>query len=1294
MQRSTQSPRDRFRIRPLRAGKTIIFLVATLAIPQARVAAQTRGTVSRPLVRIVRPAKVVQTVPEESKTQDTTASASGLPPTPEKAAGSQATDFSPREIKRLRATYDSLDDEEKKQMRAVFTDMGVDLAVALGLKEAPPAESPPLTLPDAVRALDFARKPEAVLAARSKLGFAADVIPDLGNGEPLAEWLHMQVMGGEWKIFAEFLPLVPPADATTVYSHILRSTHKGAEGLLPEEVLALGDACPGEMADWQLDVLSQMLAKSARQYGKGQFLAQIRSGTRFFGPQDDVRRERTVKLLIGAGLPLDAYEYLSPLEEAQQQRDARVIYSHARYYEDLVEGGRSGEEEQTHLTTAWRLLGEVALMPDADVDLRKDAMRRAIDLLTRVPPAQASHWLTKVFANDSLGPAALEVVALQAIRFRDKNIDAAKRAQGLVTMKAAMDTLLAQEDLDLQALRIPLRMLTSALADEVDAVVKAKGAFRGVARETDLLYRASPGERWLGAIEPSVSIRGYFSAIAIATIADETDVALDVLANAVNRFPENAVDFADSFLQLWEKRLSPRNAPRTNENPFIFYVSQRVPAAPLTRGRQRRNLERLERVISILDSMGVRARHLPSVTTAFKACHARTEVFERDQIVRVFGPLDGLPAETGAALAQSMRIGLGGDWRDRQVQQTYGMRRSRAEIGELVEVGYELAIEMASRARRLDADSWRHAVLNAALNYDRLQYKQSQRKDDFATYNEYRRQAFSAFEQASLQYAALVEKGLERDDAGVYTQWFAAVLDAGSPAPDEDAAAEATANEDQIDRIAAAMRTLPPDAYERHVGAFARSVVDSLGGVPPEKKPTIVKSAIKIVGDHPAGAPLRSLHELYHDLLKDEIRLRITVDGSDRVAAGQVFAAVLTLRYTNSVDRETGGFDKYLQQDVYARVGNQYRRINYRKQLQRGIEIALSDSFDVEAIGFFEPLTSSVAVKEDGELGWQEKPMAYILMKATDPSVDRIPPTTFDMHFDDQSGPVTLPVVSNSPPIDATGGGQRRPIKKLKIEQLLDARRLIEGTEDRAITLEVQAKGEGVIPDIRELLVGLDDALPGYEISDDGIEAQPLNVIQSDEGNTRYAFLRGVPEEEDAYATPDEDGIFRLETERSWLVTFQPTSAAVGDAFTWPTLAPELEGELVSRQYTDMDITEITTATVAITPRWSLGGKIAAGAGLALIVAVIAWWSRRGPKSSDAVSDGIALPSRITPLSTIATLQRISGHSDTLNPSQRKALEGDIAVVQRAHFGPNGTPKPDEAELRALLERWTSTAEY
>src|SRR5690606_5728240 len=120
-------------------------------------------------------------------------------------------------------------------------------------------------------------------------------------------------------------------------------------------------------------------------------------------------------------------------------------------------------------------------------------------------------------------------------------------------------------------------------------------------------------------------------AMAIATIIDETDVALDVLANAVRRYPDAGADLASEFLKLWEGRLNP-TAPQQQMNYFFYYGPQGLPSAPLTRGRQHRNLDRLERVLVILEEMGVQGRELPAVASAFRACHASTEVYERGEI--------------------------------------------------------------------------------------------------------------------------------------------------------------------------------------------------------------------------------------------------------------------------------------------------------------------------------------------------------------------------------------------------------------------------------------------------------------------------------------------------------------------------------------------------------------------------------------------------------------------------------------------------------------------------------------
>src|SRR5262249_12832442 len=151
------------------------------------------------------------------------------------------------------------------------------------------------------------------------------------------------------------------------------------------------------------------------------------------------------------------------------------------------------------------------------------------------------------------------------------------------------------------------------------------------------------------------------------------------------------------------------------------------------------------------------------------------------------------------------------------------------------------------------------------------------------------------------------------------------------------------------------------------------------------------------------------------DLVKDEIKLRLAVDGDDRVGGDRPFGATLTLRFTAAVDRETGGFGRYLQNDVWARVGNTYKPMNYRDQLKKALEAALGEHLQGECIGFFEALAPPKPVKEAGEDGWMEKPLAYLVLKPKDPSIDRIPQVSMDMHFNDTAGPVVLPVTSNAP---------------------------------------------------------------------------------------------------------------------------------------------------------------------------------------------------------------------------------------------------------------------------------------
>ncbi|MFG0285753.1 MAG: hypothetical protein ACF8R7_15155, partial [Phycisphaerales bacterium JB039] len=126
--------------------------------------------------------------------------------------------------------------------------------------------------------------------------------------------------------------------------------------------------------------------------------------------------------------------------------DARVIFAHGRYHEDLAASGRLGRAGDDHLQRGWALLGRVALMDDAETPLRTEAMRRAIDLLPSIAPAPAAAWLSTVFDDPALGPAALEIVTLNAMTIRNRSVDAERRAQSIATMKAAVETLLTKQE--------------------------------------------------------------------------------------------------------------------------------------------------------------------------------------------------------------------------------------------------------------------------------------------------------------------------------------------------------------------------------------------------------------------------------------------------------------------------------------------------------------------------------------------------------------------------------------------------------------------------------------------------------------------------------------------------------------------------------------------------------------------------------------------------------------------------------------------------------------------------------
>src|SRR4029077_1186790 len=115
--------------------------------------------------------------------------------------------------------------------------------------------------------------------------------------------------------------------------------------------------------------------------------------------------------------------------------------------------------------------------------------------------------------------------------------------------------------------------------------------------------------------------------------------------------------------------------------------------------------------------------------------------------------------------------------------------------------------------------------------------------------------------------------------------------------------------------------------------------------------------------------------------------------------------------------------------------------------------------------------------------GWQETPLAYVVLRAKEAAVDRIPSIQLDMDFSDTAGQVVLPVRSQVQPMDAKDAEPAlRPCDDLALTLTMDEREWRDGK----VVIEVAAKGRGIIPSHTQLF---DFAREGFDVdvTDNGL---------------------------------------------------------------------------------------------------------------------------------------------------------------------------------------------------------------
>ena len=1235
------------------------------------------------------------------------------------------------EIQKVIDTLRTLPLDERQAMVAYYADLGIDVSASL-VEVGEAGATRTRQLLRLIRTVSFIRRPEAVLDARGQIGLVTESLPAVdATDQEIIQWFHRHAMAAEWDAVKAVLVLRAGREAEGLYAALIQGTNHAESELIPEDVLGLAEAAPTQLTDWQVDALAGLLKKAATKTSTQPLIDQFRRGTTWFGTADDPQRDRTVRLLLAADLPIEAYEFMPSLESARESENAVVMKGHAEYQLALASDA-SGIAADQLVEKAWQLFGEVALMPTADASLRSSSLGRAVDLLPRVPPGPGLTWLRALFEHPSLAPVGLQAVALKALKLEDEKLPEASRAQAILTMKEAVDTLLAREGVEGDQVKIPLRMLTIGLLSRAEKAIQEQGAKNGVSEVAVLLLRSMPDQQWREQIEPSLVGRAFKAFIGVALIADETDLALDLLKQGIERQSTMSTELATDFLNLWVQRMRARMAePVSSTSSWMYsYTRRQRPSAPVTRGWQSRNLSRLSQLMSLLDGIGVDGRELPGVVNALQACYGSTQAFERQAIEEILGPIEGIRAPVAATLAGTMRQGLSGDWRSREAQKDAGFERSDSEVRKIVEEGYDLATALAEAAvsnSENEQEAWQHATLKAALTFDRMQFR-GEREQDAAAYDAARQVVFRAFRDAADLYRGALAEGRVRANMQIYDVWFSLALGASDlgALTLEDLMTEGLENADQIDRIREDILQMSDDQARFHLGEFARGVVSKLPEAKPEVKPRLLQAASRVVGDHPAGAPIRRTLDLYDELVQQEIHLQLAIDGSDRVGT-KPFGAVLTLQHTASIDQSAGGFARYLMDSYTEFNSGQWTTINYQERLRKSIESSFNGKVELLGIGFFQPMNPAVSIRVDGKSGWQEKPMAYLVLRAVDASVDRLPEIQMDMHFNDASGPIVLPVVSNTVLVDASAQPSVRPIADLVIEQSLDPRPMLNDKGEREVTLEVVARATGVLPELKDLVASLDDALPGYRFDDQQIASDPVDVsqahrqVEEDDSDTttrnRYSYYeKSLPN-----LDPDVDGRFRLGTMRKWTVRYVPDSTLVNtkpDAFRYPivnqagftaissllnadsdALPVLLREERYS--YDDYDLVPISAGQVVFAPTSNTTQLLSLGLsllGLAGVVGYFIFLRGRG-KTETENSTILSLPDTLTPTAAALYLTRFQRENQaSWSADELLELRRDIDRLQQAHFSvvnheDNDRSVAGNPDLKQLVNRWANRME-
>lgn len=1125
------------------------------------------------------------------------------------------------------------------------------------------------------------------------------------------EAFERSVTLGEWSAVRDYLASLPLDDGKNVYRQMLTMFCNPAhlpvrQGpgnvLMPppnpgnidprlleintfdnQDLIELAAAAPAGLDDQTATLLGTLLRQATERGHDIQDFIQRMSRSLVAAPSESpLLGLWPARILTKANFAAEIGVFLPPIAVARDRSDSEALNLLAVHYLAL----NSRDDKLVDLEQAWQATQAILGLEEAPAEERDAAVTRAIDLVPRIRKELGEDWLTQSFTADiergkqilaSIGSLASSstMTAANNPELRRKHLEF-QRTVTETLLECAPEladawrdnvTLLAMNWLR-EAEFSYLRDTSSASGPTMERDMygnifwltdddERRGRiFQG--REGSVPIRArdalklAPSEEWTQRINPSLHPRFHEVLAKLHLKVGHDDEAFPFIERLATTHRDAARTLVHEFLRVWTSNHDPNKNQRRRGSYVWFYgFEQRASGIPLTRSKQERNLKDLAQLVANLKRIDVGEIDEELIARAFMTCHSTAEVYTLDSIEAVFGALDLLKPKTVASLALQMRANLSGVWREPAVQEQAKTNRKQKDIEAEVLQGYAVATAIVDRAIQKHADEWMLQLVKAAIVHDFIDYKQSLEKS--SDYVPARTAALAEFEKAAALYAkAAPELTQEQRSTQVYDLWFYASLgavDLGQITEDRPA------DPRQIAKIRQAILDLPGELADWHMASFANALFTRMSNCKPAVKVRYVRAGLEIVGDHERAEEAREVFEYYEDLVQ-EIKLVARIDGSD-VVGQKPFGVFIDLVHSREIEREAGGFAKYLQNQNSSRgyYYNYGRPLeDYRDKFQNAVKQALEEQFEVVSVTFNR---EDVHSKATGEYGWRVTPYAYLLLKAKGPQVDRVPSVQLDLDFLDTSGYVVLPIATAPVTIDAgSPPNEPRPASNIRVTQTLDERQ----AKDGKLILEVKATSHGLVPELDQILAL---APEGFQV--DTIDDQGASVIE---------FTQDTAET-------------LVNSERIWQITLS-SAPADGLSTSDPPktfrfgVPRENVDEVAYQRYEDADLVAVGRE-VSLEKEYAkksyawigivVGGALAA---VLIVLGLVLILRRKRPSTMAAFH----VPEQITPFTVLGLLRTIDAKNGLAAPEHLE-LAQVIAQVEEFYFAEPTGPEPDLAQI-------------